>query len=73
MIYFGNIKLMNLLQVCNEVAALQTYLNISARALDKRAPRNKNNVKAKNCPLISKKTPKAKMDCTRARNKILKN
>ena len=51
MIYFGNIKLMNLLQVCNEVAVLQTYLNISARALDKRAPRNQNMLRQKTVPL----------------------
>ena len=76
MIFFGNLYLMKLLQVCNEIPAPETYLNVCVKVLDKCAPKKSKYVRANNCPIRIKKIPKAKMDCTRVRlqkNKNLEN
>ena len=58
MIFFGNLYLMKLLQVCNEIPAPETYLNVCVKALDKCAPKKSKYVRANNCPIRIKKIPK---------------
>ena len=58
--------------VCNEISALQTYLNEFLKALDKYAPKKSKYVRENNSSFMNKKISKAVKDCTRPKNKFLK-
>ena len=60
------------IQVCNEISALQLYLGICVRALDKCAPKKFKNVRANNIFFMNTKISKAILDHIRLRKKILK-
>ena len=61
------------IQIFNELPALQTYLHVCVRALDKYSPKNSKCVGANNSSFMNKKNLKVILDCTRLRNKFLKN
>ena len=61
------------LHLSNDSPSLHLYVDICIRALDVYAPKNKKYLRANSSPFMNKTISKAVMDCTRLRNKFLKN
>lgn len=73
MIFLFNFNEFAKIQVCNEIPALQIFLGVFIRALDKCAPNKSKHVRTNNSLFMNKKISEAKMVCTRMKNKFLMN